>query len=175
MSLRIVIAEEDATVRRCLLKVLQARADMEVVGEFENVSSFEDIVKLRPHVVLLGFPMAGKDAEFASRLRRQVPDMKIIGLFSSTQDHDCLDAIGDGVTGFLIKASIHTDLIRAINTVRLSCHFYSPQMAVNMLALYREQYIGGSGRCHQPKQVDNEAKLLAQLAASKSPAKMDRP
>ena len=151
MSLRIVIVEEDVTVRRCLISMIQARADMKVVGEFENVSLFEDIVMLRPHVVLLGFPMAGKDTEFASRLRRQAPNIKIIGLFSSTPDNDFLNAIGDGVTGFLIKASILMDLIRAIDAVRRNCHFYSPQLADNILALCREQNFEVTTRKQGPR------------------------
>jgi two-component system, NarL family, response regulator NreC len=103
-------------MRNGLRMLLEAEADLQVVSEAGNVQGvFTAVRAVRPHVLLLDLNMpGGSSVEAIGRLRRMSPTMKIVVL---TMEHDPLfmrQAHDAGASGYVLKDSAATELVRAI-------------------------------------------------------------
>ena len=121
-TLRILIVDDHAVVRRGLQAVLEDEDGLAVVGE--AASGQEALVKaqsLRPDVVLMDIRMGeGDDAsgiDACRQIRSELPDTQVIMFTSYGQRESVLSSIMAGATGFLTKNVGHAQLVEAIRAV----------------------------------------------------------
>ncbi len=118
-KLRILIAEDHQTVREGVKLLVNAQSDMEVVGEAgDGELAIEEALRLLPDIILMDISMPNLNGlKATTRLRRQLPDIKIITLTRHTDDGYLQQLIAAGANGYVLKQSAPAELINAIRTV----------------------------------------------------------
>jgi DNA-binding NarL/FixJ family response regulator len=111
--------DDHPLVRKGIALILSNEADMELVGEAGNGRDAVALFKqLRPDVTLMDLRMPELDGINAVRqIRAEWPDAKIIALTSFDGDQDIYRALEAGVRGYLLKESVHTEVLAAIRSV----------------------------------------------------------
>jgi two-component system, NarL family, response regulator DesR len=114
--IRILLAEDQSMVRGALAALLAFEPDLEVVAQ---VSSGDQVVAAaedaRPDVALLDIEMPGIDGiEAAARLRRVLPECRILILTTFGRPAYLRRAMEAGASGFLVKDAPAERLASAI-------------------------------------------------------------
>jgi len=118
-SIRILIVDDHAVVRKGLAMVLRLEPSFEVVGEAENGRvGLEAAKKLNPDIVLVDLVMPEMDGqEMALALRKSNPNIKIMMLTGTEVDDRVFDLVAAGVEGYVLKNIEPGELVRAIQAV----------------------------------------------------------
>jgi NarL family two-component system response regulator LiaR len=132
---RVLVVEDHVVVREGLCALLDARSDMEVVGQAsDGVEAVVQARALRPDVILMDLVMPRQGGvEAIKEIVAGDPDARILVLTSFAEDRMAYEAIKAGALGYLLKDSSSRDLIRAIQEVcqgELSLH---PSIALKVI------------------------------------------
>ncbi len=116
MGIKILLADDHEIVRYGLRCLIEEQPDMEVVGDVENGRIAIDLAqRLKPNVVIMDISMPDMNGfEATRRIRREVPETKIIVLSMHHKRQFVVDMLKAGVSGYILKTKVHDDLIRAI-------------------------------------------------------------
>ncbi len=120
MSARIFLVDDQALVRAGFRMLIEAQADMEVVGEAEDGrSALEALAVTRADVVLMDVRMPNLDGVEATRrlLAGGGAAPKVIVLTTFDLDEHVFAALRAGASGFLLKDARPEDLLAAIRAV----------------------------------------------------------
>jgi len=118
-AIRVLCVDDHPLIRKGIASILANERDIALVGEASNGSEairlFHD---LRPDVTLMDLRMPGVDGIAATKaIRRDFPDARIIALTSYDGDQDIYRALDAGVRGYLLKESVHANVLHAIRAV----------------------------------------------------------
>jgi DNA-binding NarL/FixJ family response regulator len=136
--IRIVLADDQALLRAGLRVLIDAEDDLEVVGQAEDgVEAIDAVRRLRPDVVVMDIRMPDLDGLAATR--EIVADPELAGVHVvvlTTFDHDeyVFEAIRAGATGFLLKDTEPTDLLRAVRLAAAGDALMSPTVTRRLIA-----------------------------------------
>jgi len=119
VTIKVLIADDQALVRSGFRMILESRDDLEVVGE---ASDGEHAIRLaeqtRPDVVLMDVRMPGLDGVAATaRLTAAALPPKVIILTTYDLEEPLYAALRAGASGFLLKDVRPVDLAEAIRVV----------------------------------------------------------
>ena len=122
MSIRVVIADDQALLRTGFGLILNEEDDIEVVGEAENGLEAVDVVtRLRPDVVLMDVRMPGIDGlEATRRITSTVesePPVRILVLTTFDLNEYVYAALRAGASGFLLKDVPPEQLVAGVRLV----------------------------------------------------------
>jgi len=117
--LNIVLAEDHQTVREGIKMLVNAQADMRVVGEAgDGASAIKTVREKRPDVIVMDISMPEMNGLKATRkLKAEFPDVKILTLTRHDDDSFLEQLISAGASGYVLKQSAPAELINAIRTV----------------------------------------------------------
>jgi DNA-binding NarL/FixJ family response regulator len=129
-SIRLLIVDDHAVVRKGLVMVLRLEADIEVVGEAENGRvGLEAAKSLNPDIVLVDLVMPEMDGqEMALALRKSNPKIKIIMLTGTEADDRVFELVAAGVEGYVLKNIEPGELVRAIHAVMHGEAYLHPEV-----------------------------------------------
>lgn len=137
MTIRVLLADDQALLRSSLAMLINREPDMEVVGE---AADGEQAVKLalahRPDVVLMDIRMPGTDGlEATSQLlsRTDASGIRVIMLTTFEFDDYVLRALRAGASGFLLKGVEPADLLDAIRVVAAGDALLAPSVTRRLL------------------------------------------
>ena len=118
-SIRILIVDDHAVVRKGLVMVLRLEPDFEIIGEAENGRvGLESAKKLNPDIVLVDLVMPEMDGqEMALALRKSNPKIKVMMLTGTEVDDRVFDLVAAGIEGYVLKNIEPAELVRAIHAV----------------------------------------------------------
>jgi DNA-binding NarL/FixJ family response regulator len=118
-SIRLLIVDDHAVVRKGLAMVLRLEPDIEVVGEAENGrAGLEAAGRIHPDIVLADLVMPELDGQqMALALRKSNPSIKIIMLTGTEVDDRVYDLVAAGIEGYVLKNIEPGELVRAIHAV----------------------------------------------------------
>ncbi|HEX2134238.1 MAG TPA: response regulator transcription factor [Actinophytocola sp.] len=128
--IRVVLADDQALVRAGFRALLNAQADLEVVGE--AVDGNEAVAAAREHrpdVMLMDIRMPGLDGLEATRQISSDPalsEVHILILTTFEEDEYVFEAIRVGASGFLVKDTEPVELVRAVRVVAEGDALLSP-------------------------------------------------
>jgi len=141
-----LIGDDHALVRHGLRKILEERPEWEVVGEIgDGREAIRLAAELKPDVAIIdiGMPLLnGIDA--AQQIIRRVPDVRILMLSMHSDEAYVTRALHAGATGYMLKDSAGTELIKAIESVAAGQAFFSPAIAQLMLNDYVKRVSAGA-------------------------------
>ena len=116
MSIKILLADDHEIVRYGLRCLIEEQPDMEVVGDAVNGRTAINLAyQLKPDVVIMDISMPDMNGiEATRRIRKEIPDTKVIVLSMHHKRQFVIDMLKSGVSGYILKTKVHEDLIRAI-------------------------------------------------------------
>jgi DNA-binding NarL/FixJ family response regulator len=119
MAVRVLIADDQAMVRHGFRMILDAEADLEVVGEAANgEQAVAACRRLAPDVVLMDVRMPVLDGLEATRRLVAAGDAaRVIILTTFDVDEYVYEALRIGASGFLLKNSPPEQLVHAVRVV----------------------------------------------------------
>ncbi|HET6858498.1 MAG TPA: response regulator transcription factor [Streptomyces sp.] len=120
---RVVVADDERMVRTALRVILDAEADLEVVGEAATGAQAVSVVReLRPDVVLMDVRMPEIDGIRATEqiLAGLSEPPRIVVVTTFENDSYVYDALRAGASGFLLKRAAADDLVQAVRLVARS-------------------------------------------------------
>lgn len=134
-SIRILIVDDHAVVRKGLVMVLRQEPDFEVIGEAENGrKGLEAAKSLGPHIVLVDLIMPEMDGqEMALALRRSDPGIKILMLTGTEVDDRVYELVAAGIEGYVLKNIEPGELVRAIRAVAHGEAYLHPDVMKKVL------------------------------------------
>jgi DNA-binding NarL/FixJ family response regulator len=134
--LRIVIADDQASVREGLVLLLDGLPDIEVVGAAADGQRALDLVAAQqPDAILLDLHMPVLDGIGATRrLAAEHPGVAIVILTTYADDTSVLHALQAGARSYLTKDADRTDIARALHAAAGGLAVLGPQVQAALLA-----------------------------------------
>jgi DNA-binding NarL/FixJ family response regulator len=138
VTVRVVIADDQALVRSGFRLILEGRPDLEVVGEAADGGAAVALVaELTPDVILLDIRMPGMDGIEATRqIVASGSRTRILVLTTFDLDEYVHGAIRAGASGFLLKDVRPPDLVDAIRVVASGNALLGPAAVARLLARF---------------------------------------
>ncbi|CAL9408117.1 Transcriptional regulatory protein DegU [Nocardiopsis dassonvillei] len=129
--IRVLIADDEAMIRAGVRAIVQSDPDIEVVAEAADGREAVDlVVSHRPDVALVDIRMPRMDGLAAvAEMRRLAPATAVVVLTTFGEDAYISRALGDGASGFLLKAGDPRELITGVHAVADGGAYLSPQVA----------------------------------------------
>ena len=134
--LRIVVADDQASVREGLVLLLGGLPGIDVVGAAaDGQHALELVAEHRPDAILLDLHMPVLDGIGATRrLTAEHPDVAIVVLTTYVDDHSVLDALRAGARSYLTKDADRTDIARALQAAAGGLTVFDPRVHDTLLA-----------------------------------------
>jgi two-component system response regulator NreC len=133
-----LLGDDHTLVRQGLRKILEARTDLEVVGEAgDGRQAVRQALSVQPDVVILdiGMPLLN-GIEATRQIVRRLPDVHVLILSMHSDEAYITQALQAGAKGYLLKDSADTELIDAVSAIAAGKSFFSPAVASVMLDDY---------------------------------------
>jgi CheY-like chemotaxis protein len=115
-AIRVVIADDHQMVRQGLVVMLNDEDDVTIVGQAANGQEALDVVRrIHPDVVLMDVTMPVMDGTEATlAIKREMPDVQVIGLSMHTDAHMASRMREAGAAGYIIKSGQIDELVDTI-------------------------------------------------------------
>ncbi|MFI2435900.1 response regulator [Streptomyces sp. NPDC018693] len=139
--IRVFLLDDHEVVRRGLADLLDAEADITVVGDAENVEhAMVRAPAVRPHVAVLDVRLPDGDGITVCReLRSRMPELAVLMLTSFDDEDALLDAIMAGASGYVLKQIRGSDLVSAVRTVASGQSMLDPATTARLMRTLRTE------------------------------------
>ena len=140
-KIRVLIVDDHAVLRSGLHLLLDAQADIEVVGEAGDVKEavFEARDK-KPDVVLMDVVMPGQTGiEGVPLVLKEAPEAKVLVLSMQDDPRYVHEAFAAGATGYILKEAVDAEVVGAIQRVAAGDHYVHPALGARLIAAEAEE------------------------------------
>ncbi|MFK7828614.1 MAG: response regulator [Congregibacter sp.] len=144
MTLRVLVVDDQALVRRGFSMVLEHQGDIEVVAEAGNgFEAIEAAQRCKPDVILMDIRMPELDGLEATERILAVcePSTRIIVLTTFDPDEYIYRALRAGASGFLLKDIPPEDLVAAVRVVAAGGALLAPTITRRLIGSFAQQTI----------------------------------
>jgi DNA-binding NarL/FixJ family response regulator len=137
--IRVLIADDQALIRRGMSLILSLESDIEVVGEAaDGVEAVEMAQGLRPDVVLMDLHMPRKGGVAATReITLSLPDTQVLVLTTVDAEETVFEAVRAGAHAYLLKDASENELLETVRAVHRGESCLTPQIARKMMDQFR--------------------------------------
>ena len=134
--LRVVIADDQASVREGLVLLLDGLPGIDVVGAAaDGEQALELVAEHQPDAILLDLHMPVLDGIGATRrLGAEHPGVAIVVLTTYVDDTSVLEALRAGARSYLTKDADRTDIARALQAAAGGLTVFDPRVHATLLA-----------------------------------------
>jgi NarL family two-component system response regulator LiaR len=134
-TIRILIADDHAIVRRGLRTLIASEPGMEVVGEAaDGIEAVEQARTLRPDVILMDIVMPHQSGlEAIAQIVEEDAQARILVITSFAEDDKVFPAIKAGALGYLLKDTSPEQLLQAIYAVHRGESSLHPTIALKVI------------------------------------------
>jgi DNA-binding NarL/FixJ family response regulator len=134
MTLRVVVADDQALVRVGFCGIIAATPGFTVVGEAGNgVQAVEAARRTNPDVILMDVRMPVMDGIEATRRITASSDVRTLILTTFDLDEYVFAALRAGASGFLLKDTLPGDLLTAIRVVAAGEALLAPSVTRRLI------------------------------------------
>jgi DNA-binding NarL/FixJ family response regulator len=170
--IRILLADDHGVVRQGFKMILDAQADMEIVGEAANGrEAVEQAERLKPDIVVMDVAMPELNGiEATRRLAESAPHVRVLALSMHKDSVYVRETLRAGARGYLLKDSGANDLVAAVRAVASGEGYLSPAVSNAVLDDYRRHVTNAidllTSREREVLQMLAEGKTNKEIAAT---------
>ena len=132
--IRIQVVDDHPVVRQGVSGLLAGQTDMKLVGEASNgLEAIQQFRKHRPDVSLMDLQMPemnGMDAMIS--ILGEFPDARIVVLTTYAGDAQVMRALKAGARAYLLKSTLHKELLDTIRAVHTGKRTVSPEISFQL-------------------------------------------
>jgi DNA-binding NarL/FixJ family response regulator len=177
-KITVVLADDHVMVRQGLKSLLTAEPDIEVVAEASNGRQAVQLAQeLRPDVVVMDIAMPLLNGfEATCQIMSDAIPSKVLILSAYGDDEYVHQLTEAGVSGYLMKQTAGSELIKAVREIAKGNAFFSPSVLKRLLELYSNSSAKGrtfrralgqlTGREHEVLQMVAEGHVNRQIAST---------
>lgn len=166
--IRIVLVDDHALVRQGFRRILEEDPGLQVAGEAGSAEEGIALVRQqRPDVVLMDMAMPDANGIQAAReILRERPETKVLVLSMYSDAQYVRSALDAGVSGYILKSALETDLTRAVRAVAQGQQYLSPELSGVLIKALRDRDEPDDDTFD--KLTDREKQVLQYIAHGKS-------
>ena len=137
-AIRLVLADDHATIRDALKLLLSGQPDLQVVGEaVDGQQAIDAAVALKPDVLLMDVSMPGLNGlQATAAVRQRAPGVKVLTLTRHAEESYLGELLRAGAAGYALKQSSSAELINAIRTVASGRPYLDPELNHGLMGLF---------------------------------------
>jgi DNA-binding NarL/FixJ family response regulator len=138
VTIRVLIADDQALIRAGLRGIVETAGDLTVVGEAATgLQAVDEVLRLEPDVVLMDIRMPQLDGIAATqRLTAARSATRVLVLTTFDLDEYVYGALRAGASGFLLKDTPPVDLHAAIRIVAAGDALLAPRVTRRLIAAF---------------------------------------
>jgi NarL family two-component system response regulator LiaR len=154
-TIRVVVVDDHAMVRKGLAAFLRTEPDLELVGEAaDGEEALRVCLHTRPDVVLMDLLMPRVDGAEATRtIRAQCPDVQVIALTSFEDRELVQSALQAGAISYLLKNVSGAELARAVRAARAGRPTLSPEAVQALVDMTHPEPVPGDQLTPREREV----------------------
>lgn len=171
-QVRVVVADDSAEFREGLCAMLDAVADIDVVGVADSGDSAVTLaVSLQPDVVLMDLQMPGcNGVEATEAVAASSPHISVLVMTMFDGDESVLAAMRAGARGYILKGAPKVEILRAIHAAANGEAIFSPGIARRLSGLFNPT---GSAPLF-PELTEREREVLTLMSEGRSNGEIAR-
>jgi two-component system response regulator NreC len=161
-AIRLVLADDHATIRDALKLLLSGEPDFQVVGEaVDGQQAVDAAVALRPDVLLMDISMPGLNGLQATALvHEKAPSVKVLTLTRHAEESYLGELLRAGASGYALKQSSSRELLNAIRTVASGRPYLDPELNHGLMGLFVHGRVQGRAARKPPVLTPRETEVL---------------
>jgi two-component system response regulator NreC len=134
-DIRIMLADDHALLREGLRSLIEGQGGIKVVAETGDVREISGYVeRSKPDILLLDLKMpGGSTIDVIHRIVKERSAVRILVLTMYDEPAFLRSALAAGASGYLLKRSAYTDLVRAITLVSQGSVFIDPHVPLDAM------------------------------------------
>jgi DNA-binding NarL/FixJ family response regulator len=173
MTIRVLIADDQALVRMGFRMILESQPDIEVVADAaDGEQAAHSTRRLRPDVVLMDIQMPGLDGLEATRRITATAGPRVIILTTFEHDDYIFDALQAGASGFVLKNAPPEELLHAVRVVADGDALLAPSVTRRIIGDIARRRPDPEARSRLEELTQREREVLALLARGRSNAEL---
>ncbi len=132
----VMVVDDHPLMRDAICSAIEAEEDMQVTGAAADGFAALELVQTRQvQVAVVDLLMPGMDGlETIAALRLSAPQVRVLVLTSSTEEHKVLEALRAGASGYLLKDAQRSDLMEAIRQVQRGQVYLPQEVAARLVS-----------------------------------------
>jgi DNA-binding NarL/FixJ family response regulator len=175
VSIRVLLADDQAMVRAGFRMILESEGDIDVVGEADDgEQAIAAARRLSPDVVLMDVQMPGAGGLAATRVITGELGLtcRVVILTTFERDEYIFDALQAGASGFLLKNAPADELVHALRVVAAGDALFAPSVTRRIIERFAQPPLRAEHRTQLQDLTQRELEVLTLLAAGKSNAEL---
>jgi len=166
VTIRVVIADDEALIRAGFAMILNASDDIEVVGEaIDGRDAIEQHRRLQPDVIVMDIRMPSMDGIEATRQLTAGGDpARVLILTTFDLDEHVFDALRAGASGFLLKDRPPEELVAAVRVVAGGEALLAPSVTRRLIEQFSHRPDAPTPSPELTELTDREREVLALMA-----------
>ncbi len=165
-KIRILVVDDHALVREGIIAILKLHDDIEVLAEAsDGLEAIQKAAKLLPDIVLLDIAMPGLGGlEATLEIKKTNPGTRIL-ILSQYDDREYVSRlIKAGVSGYILKHAVGTDLISSIRAVARGEFYLYSAIASGVIGDYLIKGEAAAAEDPYERLTDREKQVLKLIA-----------
>jgi two-component system response regulator NreC len=135
-TIRIIIVDDHAVVRRGMRQVLEAEEDLEVVAEAGNLTDARRyVLGHHPNVLVLDLNLPeGLSLDAIPQIRADFPQTQIVVMTMQKEPAYARQALSVGALGYVLKEAAEAELVEAVRRAAAGDTYLNPRLGARVAA-----------------------------------------